>query len=163
MARNPQEKIDRILTAAMAEFARVGPEGARIDSIAEEAGMNKRLLYHYVGGKEALFHAAVARCLAVMARAEGELDAVPREVWRILCHAEATGRAPPIAELAAAMGRAGKPGGDAGHLAATAMFRSLLPSLAEALIDHGVPARVGTDQKPRVKLKPDLRGVSGRG
>ena len=52
-------KIAELLAAALPEFARAGLEGARVDAIASAARMNKRLLYHYVGDKAALFDAAL--------------------------------------------------------------------------------------------------------
>ncbi|MBW8834990.1 MAG: TetR family transcriptional regulator [Burkholderia sp.] len=44
-----------IIAAAKAEFAKVGLGGARIESIAEKAGVNKRMIYEYFKGKEELF------------------------------------------------------------------------------------------------------------
>jgi len=49
----------RILDAAMAEFAQHGPQGARVDRIAREAGVNVRMLYHYFGEKEGLYLAVL--------------------------------------------------------------------------------------------------------
>jgi len=48
-----------ILRAAMAEFADKGLAGARIDAIAERAGVNKRLLYYYFESKDDLFLAVL--------------------------------------------------------------------------------------------------------
>lgn len=45
----------RILKAATEIFAQKGPEGSRVDEIAEKAGINKRMLYHYFGSKEDLY------------------------------------------------------------------------------------------------------------
>ena len=45
----------RILAAATAEFAEHGLAGGRVDRIAAAAQTNKAQLYHYFGGKEALF------------------------------------------------------------------------------------------------------------
>lgn len=45
----------RILKAATEIFALKGPEGSRVDEIAEKAGINKRMLYHYFGSKEDLY------------------------------------------------------------------------------------------------------------
>jgi AcrR family transcriptional regulator len=45
----------RILDSATKIFAEKGPEGSRVDEIAEEAGINKRMLYHYFGNKEDLY------------------------------------------------------------------------------------------------------------
>jgi len=49
----------KILEAAVAEFARYGLGGARVDRIAHRARANKRMLYYYFGDKEALFLAAL--------------------------------------------------------------------------------------------------------
>ena len=45
----------RILEAAEAEFSEKGISGARIDSIASNAGVNKRMIYEYFSGKEGLY------------------------------------------------------------------------------------------------------------
>src|SRR5256885_8728906 len=60
-SRNPQRTQERILQAAFKEFAGKGFAGARVDGIARRAGINKRMLYHYFGDKEALFR-EVLRC-----------------------------------------------------------------------------------------------------
>ena len=53
--RDPARTKRDILVAAREEFVEYGLEGARVDRIAERAGANKRMLYHYVGNKEALY------------------------------------------------------------------------------------------------------------
>ncbi|WP_345817473.1 TetR/AcrR family transcriptional regulator (plasmid) [Paraburkholderia sp. PREW-6R] len=53
--RDPVQTQTKILAAAKAEFAKVGLGGARIESIAEKAGVNKRMIYEYFKGKEELF------------------------------------------------------------------------------------------------------------
>lgn len=55
LVRNPERTRERILAAALKEFAARGFAGARVDAIAGRAGVNKRMLYHYYGDKEALF------------------------------------------------------------------------------------------------------------
>ena len=57
--RNPERTRRRILDAAIEEFASKTLDGARVDAIAARAGVNKRMLYHYFGNKEALFTAAM--------------------------------------------------------------------------------------------------------
>jgi TetR/AcrR family transcriptional regulator len=57
--RDPERTRERILEAAVEEFAAVGFTGARVDSIAERAGVNKRMLYHYFGNKLELFRAII--------------------------------------------------------------------------------------------------------
>ncbi len=53
--RNPKRTRERILSAALKEFAANGYAGARVDAIARRAAINKRMLYHYFGNKEHLF------------------------------------------------------------------------------------------------------------
>jgi TetR/AcrR family transcriptional regulator len=60
-ARNPGRTRERILAAALKEFAAKGFAGARVDVIARRAAINKRMLYHYFGGKEDLFKAVLRR------------------------------------------------------------------------------------------------------
>ena len=57
--RNSAKTKASILAAARVEFADRGFEGARVDAIAERAGANKRLLYHYFGNKEELYRAVL--------------------------------------------------------------------------------------------------------
>jgi TetR/AcrR family transcriptional regulator len=59
--RNPDRTRTRILSAALKEFAAKGFAGARVDEIARRAAINKRMLYHYFGGKEELFRAVLRR------------------------------------------------------------------------------------------------------
>ncbi|MDX5360055.1 MAG: TetR family transcriptional regulator [Alphaproteobacteria bacterium] len=49
-----------LLAAAREAFARRGYEGARVAEIAARAGVNKQLVYHYFGSKEALYKAVLA-------------------------------------------------------------------------------------------------------
>ena len=64
--RDPEAVRQRILSAALAEFSEKGLGGARVDIIAQRAGANKRMLYHYFGNKDDLF-------LAVLELAYGEI------------------------------------------------------------------------------------------
>jgi len=72
--RDPERTRRRILEAATAEFARYGLGGARIDRIARRAGANKRMLYYYFGGKDALFLAALEGRYAHIREAERALQ-----------------------------------------------------------------------------------------
>jgi TetR/AcrR family transcriptional regulator len=51
----PEASRHAILQAALSEFAREGLAGARMDAIAEAAGVNKALLYYYFHDKETLY------------------------------------------------------------------------------------------------------------
>ena len=53
------ESRERILEAALREFAAKGLAGARTEQIAVEAGVNKALLYYYFASKEKLYAAAL--------------------------------------------------------------------------------------------------------
>jgi len=71
--RDADRTQQQILRAAMAEFAAAGLGGARIDAIAERAGVNKKLLYYYYGSKDALFLAVMEQTYADIREAEREL------------------------------------------------------------------------------------------
>jgi len=71
--RDADRTQQAILRAAMSEFADKGLGGARIDAIAELAGVNKRLIYYYFGSKEALFVAVLERTYADIREAEAAL------------------------------------------------------------------------------------------
>jgi TetR/AcrR family transcriptional regulator len=62
--RDPIRTRQRILKAARREFATKGFAGARVDAIARSAAVNKRMLYHYFGNKEALFRAMLREKIA---------------------------------------------------------------------------------------------------
>jgi len=55
MARPPRVSPDRILAAAAAEFSARGYAGARVDTIAKRARVNKAMLYYHFGSKENLY------------------------------------------------------------------------------------------------------------
>ena len=57
--RDPAATRRKLLTAARREFASRGLAGARVDDIAERAGVNKQLVYHYFGDKDALYLAVL--------------------------------------------------------------------------------------------------------
>src|SRR6201984_3328769 len=57
--RDPAATRQKLLTAARREFARSGLAGARVDEIAGRAGVNKQLVYHYFGDKDALYLAVL--------------------------------------------------------------------------------------------------------
>ena len=57
--RNPAATRQKLLAAARREFAGRGLAGARVDEIAARAGVNKQLVYHYFGDKDALYLAVL--------------------------------------------------------------------------------------------------------
>ena len=60
----PEESRAAILQAAAFEFAEHGIAGARTDSIAREARVNKALLYYYFKDKETLYSAVLDEAFA---------------------------------------------------------------------------------------------------
>lgn len=71
----------RILDAALAEFAAKGLAGSRVDEIAARAGANKRMLYAHFGSKEELWLTVLERAYAAKRAEERELkvDSLPPE------------------------------------------------------------------------------------
>jgi AcrR family transcriptional regulator len=57
--RNADRSQSTILAAARDEFSEHGLGGARMDRIAERAGLNKRLIYYYFEDKDRLFQAVL--------------------------------------------------------------------------------------------------------
>ena len=164
MSDDRTDRIEQLLGAAMPEFARGGLAGARVDAIARAAGMNKRLLYHYVGDKEALFDAALQRAIE---RVQAAPDECLTNEWRMVCHGVAEGRAP---DLSGILDRF-DPQARATSIGLV-MLASLLPDLADRLLGNGggesgravalkrslqVLSSASQAPKPRLKLRPDLR------
>ncbi|URI07180.1 TetR family transcriptional regulator [Aquincola tertiaricarbonis] len=76
-----------ILAAARDEFAEHGLGGARVDRIAERAGLNKRLIYYYFADKERLFQAVLEQAYRDIRAAEQALhllDLKPADAVRRL-------------------------------------------------------------------------------
>lgn len=71
--RDPERTRASILAAATREFAENGIGGARVDAIAERAGTNKRMLYHYFGDKEQLYLAVLEEAYIGIRSAERSL------------------------------------------------------------------------------------------
>src|ERR1700722_14666455 len=74
---NGQDRRGRLLEAAIVEFSRRGHAGARIQAIAEAAGVNKQLIYHYFGDKAQLERAVIAEVIRRQDDEEVHLYALP--------------------------------------------------------------------------------------
>jgi AcrR family transcriptional regulator len=68
--RDPERTRAAILRAATAEITAKGLNGARVDTIAKRAGVNKRMLYHYFGDKQGLYLAVLEHTYAAIRAAE---------------------------------------------------------------------------------------------
>ncbi|MBA4267274.1 MAG: TetR family transcriptional regulator [Comamonadaceae bacterium] len=72
--RDADRSQNAILLAARDEFAEHGLGGARVDRIAERAGLNKRLIYYYFADKETLFQAVLEQAYRHIREKERELN-----------------------------------------------------------------------------------------
>ena len=72
--RDAERSQATILAAARDEFAESGLGGARMDRIAERAGLNKRLIYYYFEDKEQLFRAVLEQAYLHIREEERKLN-----------------------------------------------------------------------------------------
>jgi AcrR family transcriptional regulator len=80
----------RLLAAAIEEFAAHGIAGARVERIAQVAEANKQLIYAYFGSKDALFDGALtASCGELLAGVPFDADDIPGYVGRLFDYAVA--------------------------------------------------------------------------
>jgi TetR/AcrR family transcriptional regulator len=85
--RNAEVTRARILETARVEFVTHGLNGARVDRIADQSGVNKNLIYHYFGSKDDLYLAVLEGIYAgLRARQEDQSlrDLPPVEAMRRL-------------------------------------------------------------------------------
>lgn len=76
VSRKATSSKERILDAALDEFAERGLAGARVDSIASRAEINKAMIYYHFDSKEALYdHILKTRLEAAVADLSGEVKA----------------------------------------------------------------------------------------
>lgn len=54
----------RLIAAAFVVFRRVGYDAARLEEIAEEAGVTRGALYHHFGGKPQIYEAMIAKAMS---------------------------------------------------------------------------------------------------
>ena len=64
----------RILDAALTEFAAKGLDSARIEDIADKAGANRRMAYYYFGNKDGLYLAALETSYLQLVAVEEAID-----------------------------------------------------------------------------------------
>lgn len=75
-----EKSMAAILLAATSHFAEKGYEGARVDAIAEEAGVNKAALYYHFGDKSVLYKKVLLSVIGRMA------DTITVEVQKVGTH-----------------------------------------------------------------------------
>jgi TetR/AcrR family transcriptional regulator len=81
--RDLERTREKILAAAVAEFAAKGLAGARVDVIARRARVNKRMLYYCFGSKRELYSEILQRKLIERTQF---LDALPGGIEDALMH-----------------------------------------------------------------------------
>ena len=87
--RDAERTRRAILDAALVEFSEKGHAAARIDAVAEAAGISKPMIYSYFGDKDALYAAALREAYVQIREGETELqlgDLAPVEAVRTLVH-----------------------------------------------------------------------------
>jgi AcrR family transcriptional regulator len=67
---------ERLLTAALTEFAGQGRAGARTERIARRAGVNKQLIHYYYRNKAGLYQATVAHAARAVVEQLSQLPLV---------------------------------------------------------------------------------------
>jgi AcrR family transcriptional regulator len=82
--RDAERTKQGILDAAKLEFAEKGLAGARVDTISEQSGANKRMLYYYFGSKEDLYIAVLEDVYGAMRQTERDLDLTHLEPMQAL-------------------------------------------------------------------------------
>ncbi len=77
MSKDAQDSREKILNVAERIFAQKGFDGARVDEIAREAGVNKALIYYYFKSKkdilESLFLSLINDVKMIIERVGGEI------------------------------------------------------------------------------------------
>jgi AcrR family transcriptional regulator len=73
-SRNADRTREKILEAAIGEFAAKGYSGARIDAICRASRANPRMLYHHFGDKDRLYVAVLEHVLGDLRREELKLE-----------------------------------------------------------------------------------------
>lgn len=91
--RRPDERPAEILKAAREVFGRHGLAGARLEEVAERAGISKGTIYLYFENKDALFRAVVRETVAPLesllraerpGSASERLERLARDAWTYL-------------------------------------------------------------------------------
>ena len=82
--RNSTLSRRRLLEAAIAEFSARGPHATTLDDICGVASLNKRLVYHYYGDKQALYTAALKYVYSQFFSLEVELGSMLLPVEQLL-------------------------------------------------------------------------------
>lgn len=79
---------EKVINAALKEFARYGYDGARIDRIARTAKVNKAMIYYHFKGKEALYEKIVLNIVqGIFSSVSGKLSQIndiPNNIYDLI-------------------------------------------------------------------------------
>jgi AcrR family transcriptional regulator len=91
LAPRPRERAEEVYAAALRLFRAKGYHATSMQDIADEVGLYKGSLYHYIGGKEDLlvqvFERAMAALLVDVERIASDATLTPREQLRAVIEA----------------------------------------------------------------------------
>ncbi|MDH5543057.1 MAG: TetR/AcrR family transcriptional regulator [Nitrospinota bacterium] len=95
---------EKILETARAVFAEKGFDGARVDEIAQKAGVNKATIYYHIGDKEKLYNSVIKNSITAMAEsmeenAKGNEEITKKLRAHILSLLKTTGSAKGFSQL----------------------------------------------------------------
>ncbi len=142
----------KILIAAARKFAEDGFLGARVDDIAASAGVNKRLLYHYVGAKAELFAAVLRQQADDLAQGTGD----QAQIWALILEEAAHTHDSVLFDALVAVELRRSPARLRSRLA-EAMFAALLPEvLLKRVEEPKLQAETRTERKPRLRMMPQV-------
>ena len=150
--RDPDAARRRILLAAEREFAARGPAGARVDRIARAAGLNKRMLYHYFGGKQTLYRTVLDR--AWPGPGEGWRPSAARLLLWSLLDAATAGEVVTALRRRGALGAMPAAAGDGPADPVVAVVESWRAAPAASRPAAGAGSGAAPRHKPRIRLKP---------
>ncbi|MCO4781462.1 MAG: TetR/AcrR family transcriptional regulator [Candidatus Cloacimonetes bacterium] len=89
--RNSEDTTKKILKAALSEFANKGFAGARVDEIAKNAQVNKRMIYYYFKNKQGLYEAVMEKKCEMKEKAVADQPSDPEELmkyWMEICYTD---------------------------------------------------------------------------
>jgi AcrR family transcriptional regulator len=69
LEKNRMKTVQQIMAAAIEVFSQSGFAGARMDAIADKAGVNKATIYYHIGDKQALYDRVIHTIFADVADA----------------------------------------------------------------------------------------------
>ncbi len=81
---NDLDPRTKIIQAALMEFSTKGKAGARMDAIAEQAGVNKAMLYYYFGNKDDLFQATLKNILEMLMAKQSRWAGAEADITQVL-------------------------------------------------------------------------------